>query len=193
MKNREYRPYKFNFKYEYKTYKNIGVEDKIIYKAEKNILYKLRFKIRKIYNWDEKRYRNFAKFSRWEEYVNEEIRNKINNDKKIYKDFVHYLEYERRSYKYSQSLIIGISVPAYMVLATGALTVFGLKSSNNCSVQDMLIINIFNWFMFVPILLAVIVILYTLLTRYTKRYYFYSDYIMVIKKNKKYILPAIKN
>lgn len=192
MKRDAYVPYNFNFKYEYQIYKNIGIESEIQHRAKKNIFYKLRLKIRKLFNRNEKKYKNFATFSQWEEHVKEVIKNIINDDKKLYKNFLHYLEYQRRYFQYTKSIITGIAVPAYMVLVAGALTIFGLDDSYKENVQDILIIKGFNWFMLALILLSAIAVLHILITRYTKRYYFYSDYQKVIKKNKKYILSAIK-
>lgn len=58
MKNDAYMPYNFNIEYEYLTYKNIGVEEKILYKAKRNTFYRLRLLIRKFFNKNERKYKN---------------------------------------------------------------------------------------------------------------------------------------
>ena len=175
MKKDVYIPYKFNSKYEYQTYKNIGLEHKIEYKSKKNICYKIYWRIRKLYNRNEKKYKNFKVFSEWEEYIRKETKNRIKNNKKAFKNFLHYLESRKRRYKYDQSLITAIGVPVYMTLMAGALALYNLVDFYNVHCK---------WFIFVLFLIVVFLILHIFLSNYTRRYYFYSDYIRITKKNK---------
>lgn len=176
MKNREYRPYKFNFKYEYKTYKNIGVEDKILYKAKKNVFYRLRLGIRRLFNWDDKKYKNLNKFSEWEKYVNS-IRPEFSNNT----DFIHFLKDSARHYDVKRNMVGSIVTPLYVVMMSSMLTIFLLPDGTEVIFEHVLL----AWVLFSVIL--VLTLLFLLRNNYknNKLYFFYMDYIKVIEEKDK--------
>lgn len=75
----KYNPYNFDREYEYRTYKNIGKQQEIDYKAQTNIAYKIYQWIRNKRNPQEKRYMNFDNYLEWEEYVVLQERDLVDN------------------------------------------------------------------------------------------------------------------
>ena len=169
MKNDAYMPYNFNIEYEYLTYKNIGVEEKILYKAKRNTFYRLRLLIRKFFNKNERKYKNLNKYSEWEEYVkNTSVADILNK-----KDFVHFLEAKARKYTVNSNIEMGITTPINVLILSGGLSVLLLFIQEFLSFYFVLVMwiifGILLWFIYV------LLIKNNLKTNY--KYFFYMDYI----------------
>ncbi len=174
MKNNSYMPYNFNFKYEYKTYKNIGKEYKIQYKAEKKILYRLYWLIRKVSNWNEKKYKNFNNFSEWKEYINH-TRLENNSNKE---DFIHFLEERMRNCDVNRNTIGNIVTPIYVILISGGLSILLIPAQNDKKYESVL----FAWCTFSVILLLILLFLLKYNHSKSNQYFFCKDFIEIIKK-----------
>lgn len=172
MGNKAYMPYNFNLKYEYQTYKNIGKEYRIQYRAQKNILYKLYWQIRKLFNHNEKKYKNINKFSEWEEYVNK-TRQEYSSDNK---DFIHFLEGKARFYDFSRNIVGSIVTPIYAVMMSGSLTIFSLLAQNN-----IFKVVLPGWWFFSIMLICIFVFLLKSNFRRSNLYFFFRDYIKTIE------------
>lgn len=177
MKNNAYIPYYFNLKYEYRTYKNIGEEYKIQYKAKKNVLYKLYWLIRKVFNWNEKKYKNLNKFSEWEEYINHKSLGDVSNKK----DFIHFLEGKARNSDLNRNIIGSIVTPIYVILISGGLTILLIPAQTTVIQEHILS----TWLFFSLLLLFMLIFLIENSYRRNMRYNFYRDYIKLIEKQEK--------
>lgn len=174
MKNDAYMPYNFNIEYEYLTYKNIGVEEKILYKATRNAFYRLRLLIRKFFNKNEKKYKNLNKYSEWEEYVkNTSVADILNK-----KDFIHFLEAKARYYDVIRHTVGTILTPIFVVILSGALTIF-LSPIQGDILPDVIL---FSWLSFIVILYIVLIYLNQSNNYRNNRYFFYKDYINIIEE-----------
>lgn len=118
MKSR-YLPYDFNEKYEYMTYKNIGVQHRIEYFAMKNIWYKWRLKIRNLRNRKENRYRNINTYTEWCEYVKRNNEGNINTVNKM-----RFLNARRRSNEVLAQSAQSIATPIYVCIITMQVSVY---------------------------------------------------------------------
>lgn len=174
MKNNVYMPFNFDFKYEYKTYKNIGKEYKIKYKAEKNVLYRLYWFIRKIFNWNEKKYKDLNNFSEWEEYVNQTRSGDTSNKK----DFIHFLEGKARGCDVNRNTIGSIVTPIYVILISGGLSILLLLVPKSDIYESVS----YAWCTFSVILFLILVFLLSYNHSKSNQYFFCKDYIEIIKK-----------
>ena len=173
MKNK-YMPYNFDYKYEYKSYKNVGVDVKINYKSKSNVFYKLRQFIRNLFNKNEKRYKKLNTYSDWENYVINSRKGRCLNRK----DFIHFLRSRERVCEYSHNIVGSVVTPMYVVLLSGGFTILLLPNENNPTID-----NIIPIWLFFTVLLSFI--LFFLMKRSHKKrneYYFYKDYIKIINK-----------
>ena len=174
MKNDAYMPYNFNIEYEYLTYKNIGVEEKILYKAKRNTFYRLRLLIRKFFNKNERKYKNLNKYSEWEEYVkNTSVADILNK-----KDFIHFLEAKARYYDVIRHTVGTILTPIFVVILSGALTIF-LSPFQGDILPDVIL---FSWLSFIVILYIVLIYLNQSNNYRNNRYFFCKDYIKIIEE-----------
>lgn len=184
MKNSTYKPYDFDFKYEYKTYRNIGIQDKIRYKAKNDIFCRLRLKIRKVHNRDEKKYKNFNNYSEWEKYVMAKLSGKYAYSLEYYSNFVHYLKEKERNYKFEQSTVVSIFIPILILLATGAVTIFA--GSDLVKEESPVLFKYgVDWFIFSIIVLIIFGIGFIYKKQKDTYYYFYKDYIKISMLYKK--------
>jgi len=174
MKNDAYMPYNFNIEYEYLTYKNIGVEEKILYKAKRNTFYRLRLLIRKFFNKNERKYKNLNKYSEWEEYVkNTSVADILNK-----KDFIHFLEAKARYYDVIRHTVGTILTPIFVVILSGALTIF-LSPFQGDILPDVIL---FSWLSFIVILYIVLIYFNQSNNYRNNRYFFFKDYIKIIEE-----------
>ena len=174
VKKASYMPYDFNTKYQYLTYKNIGIKHRVNYMAEKYFLYRFRRCIRNLRNNNDKKYKNFDSFLEWKEYV---IENKRQADYLNNKNFIHFLKGRLRTYDFKRNLIGNLVIPLYTVIASGLLAFILFL------VQDVkitfLMLDIWIWFSI--FLLFILIYLERLSKKTWNLYYFYKDYIEIVE------------
>lgn len=174
MKKGKYMPYYFDRKYEYRTYKNIGVEYRILKQAEKNIFCKLRWKVRKFMNAGERNYKNFDKYSEWEAYVNSlPFMNSSNKT-----DLLRFLQSRARLYDFARNIVGSIVTPFYAVLLSGALAVLIAMPMDKITY----VIVLYIWGFFCILLFVLLVFLYKMSWVKSNWYYFYRDYIEIVQR-----------
>ena len=176
MKNKEML-YNFDYKYEYKTYKNVGVDEKINYKSKGNFFYKLLRLIRFLLNKNEKRYKKLNTYSEWENYVIDSREGRCFKRK----DFIHFLKSRQRKCECCYDIVGSVVTPIYVVLVSGGLTLLLLPYQNDSTIS-----NAFGaWFLFTVLLIFILVFLIKRNYKYRNEYYFYHDYIEIISKQEK--------
>lgn len=118
MKKAEYIPYNFDIKYEYETYKNVGKDCEVQFRAVRSRFYKIYKKIRDWKNKGEKKYKRIDRYSQWEVYIKEKIRDYFYDPT----DFKHYLLKRERVCRLSatfwQASIIPILVGMISIISS---------------------------------------------------------------------------
>lgn len=172
-----YLPYGFDFKYELKTYKNIGVNYKINLLSNSNPFYYVRNKIRHVYNVHDKKYKNFDTYSEWKKYIID----KQSTDGCNYSDFKRYLLGNLREYEFQTNLISNILGPIQIAVGSGGLSIFLLIDDNIGIINKTFVVCTCFGFIMIFVL--------ALLTRQSekiyKKFYFFKDYIEVIDEKEK--------
>jgi len=170
---RKYLPYEFDFKYEYRTYKKIGREEKRRYRAENCFLFKVWWNIIKRRNRHEKKYKIIKNYSEWKAYVSEKKSNYIGNE-----DFIHFLKSNARKSEYSQGIIGNIVTPVYVALVSGGLTLLLLLAQKS----NLFIVASYAWGIFC--ILLILIFIFLLSRSFSKRNecYFYRDYIEIMRE-----------
>lgn len=175
---RNYIPYRFDFKFQYKTYKNIGISYRIEFNAKKKFLYKMRRIVRNVLNKNEKKYKNFDTFSQWEHYICEEFdAKKFANQK----DFIRYLKCRKRNAEIFCDMIGTVVTPIYVVMLTMGATV--LMNTDNINDSNMIKAGIIHGFIFMSIIL--VIVLFCLMVYFfgkRRKKYFFKDLIIVLEK-----------
>lgn len=118
---KKYMPYGVDLEFQYSTYKNIGKSYQIEFKARKKFFYKIVNYIRKFFNKDEKKYKNFDTFSQWKNNICEEFE-KIGAKNK--EDFIRYIMGVRRNKEIMCDMIGAVVTPIYVVVLTMGATLF---------------------------------------------------------------------
>lgn len=176
-----YKPYGFDYKYEYTTYKKIGYKNKVQYLSKSRLRYKLYKLFMYIINFKEFRYKNFDTHCEWRRYVESNLDTKgllCNNN---YENFLGFLKYEK-DYKNTVQKNIGVIViPIYMALLTVAVTLFSTINGEVGSENRILGF----WIVFGVIILAIFIFLLAKSHNISREYNFYKDYIKIIKNEKK--------
>lgn len=170
-----------NWNFQLKTYNHIGKLYKIESKAGRSLFYKLTKIIYKIFNRNERRYKNFDTYSEWKEYIYAEIK-----EKNIYnqKDFIHYLKKCKRDDELLLEIIETIATPIYVVILTMGITLF----FNN----DL--INMSGIFFMAVLIVWVYLLLACMSFKLKTRIYFYEDMIKLFKgKRQRYIFTPNMN
>lgn len=178
MKKKNYMPYNFDEKYEFKTYKNIGRSSKIYYCFKKNLFLKMYYKL-----WNneiEKRYKNYNTYSEWEKFILSQVASKYDYNLEYYNNFVHFLKEKKRHYEFGQSVINSIFIPILLLLATGVVTILLGNDFIKEECSFLLEFEI-NWFIFGLIVIMIFIIAYIFKVRNNKYYYFYKDYIEILE------------
>lgn len=178
-----YRPYNFDFKYEYKTYINIGKDHKIEYKADRSRIFKLYKSSIEFVNQNESKYKKFNCFSDWEQYVKEKIDIDYFYDEDNLKNFKKFLNKGKREKENAKSNIGNIVTPIYITTLSGSLT---FMCASNVSNQKF----VYVWIVFS--VFAIIIMMLSLRWSINKNhtYNFYKDYIEIIEKQEKEISEA---
>lgn len=168
MKKIQYKPYNFEFKFEYRTYKNIGTNYEVETMSKCNIAYKIRKFTRKIWNMKEKRYRNFDTYSEWEKYISEKVPERCSN----YKNFYHYLEQRRKVYDFSVEYGKTVALPIYVAIFSATMTLYAL-------IEAPVVALIFSM---LPLVVFILILMTIILKRQTDRRNFYRDYMSILEK-----------
>lgn len=170
MQKKEYMPYNFDFKFQFRTYKNIGRKHKIQFKSEKNVFYRWYAFLRDWHNKKERKYKDFDKFSQWRCYIEKEFKsNKYNNND----DLKHYLQVKADTNEDLSNVISAIVTPIYVCLITIATACLRLD-------QSLLL----QMFIYLSILLvAILVFLLVCHRKYRNRYIFYTDIIKILNND----------
>ena len=160
MENNKYKPYNFDFKFQYRTYKNIGIRHKNQFMAKK-MRYRIYETIRNLNNKDERKYKNFDTFSQWRRYIEEEFKGNLKN----YDDLKHYLQKRKDDYEFLRNVSGTIVVPIYVCMITMELSVYTTEGVD----PIFTIISVFAY-------------LITLCLRQKYRYNFYRDFIKILNQ-----------
>ena len=164
---KKYMPYEIDLKFQYRTYKNIGKTYKIHFESKKSWWYKVRKVVRNTINKRQKRYKTFDTFSQWENYIHEEFNVKKFNNKT---DYIHYLEFCRRNKEISYEMVGAVATPMYVFMLTVGMTL--LMSED----------EFFGYIVISVILFMVLPFLMNIFITNKRKYNFYNDLIMVLKK-----------
>lgn len=164
---KKYMPYEIDLKFQYRTYKNIGKTYKIDFESKKSWWYKVRKVVRNAINKSQKRYKTFDTFSQWENYIHEEFNVKKFNNKT---DYIHYLEFCRRNKEISYEMVGAVATPMYVFMLTVGMTL--LMSED----------EFFGYIVISVILFMVLPFLMNIFITNKRKYNFYNDLIMVLKK-----------
>lgn len=177
---KKYAPYGFDFKFQYRTYKNIGKTYWINFKAKKNFLYKIRRMTREIINKNEKKYKNFDTFSQWEDYIHEEFgAKKFSNQK----DCICYLKRSKRTAEIFCDMIGAVITPMYVVLLSIGATLIFNTDIVKIDTYDLSMIKayIINGYIYMSIMLTIVFCFLMLhFFKYRRKIYFYKDLINVL-------------
>ena len=176
-----YMPYNFDFKYEYKTYINIGKEYKIQYITNSNLISRIYKLIRAFLNKGERRYRNFNCFLEWEQYVKEKVEVDAFGIANNLKNFEKFLNKEKRENENIKSNLGSIVTPMYISLLGGFITF--MASENNMSYKK----TVYMWIFYSILVITVMVLLLKWSISRNRKYNFYKDYIEIIEGREKEI------
>lgn len=179
---RKYIPYGFDFKFQYKTYKNVGKTHWIDYKAKKNFLYKILRIVRNIINKNENKYKNFDTFSQWEHYIHEEFKTKKFDNKK---DCIRYLERSKRNTEIFCDMIGAVVTPIYVVMITIGATLTMNTNIVNIDTNEPNMIKeslVYGYICMSIVLFFVLIFLMLQFFRHRRKIYFFKDLIIVLKK-----------
>lgn len=167
MKNDKYLPYNMDFKFEYKTHRNIGEKCRIKFKAKSNKFYKIYYEFRNFINKGESVYKEFDTYSQWEFYVKNKYGKNIGNN-----DFIHFLKYKRRISKHYLDIWKSVATPMYICLiALGG----PVLEKDPFALIGFILIGLIAVF----ILVILLVRCYTLMSEY----YFCRDLIKILEQN----------
>lgn len=120
LMKKKYRPYNFDVKYEYRTYKNIGVNHRLEFLAGKSLIYKIKKFIRNCINQKEKRYRNFDTYLQWKEYFVDKMPKDSVNRINLY----HYLKESRDNTQFLTNEGETVAVPIYVAFLSISTALF---------------------------------------------------------------------
>lgn len=168
----KYLPYKFDSRYEYRTYKNIGKDEAIKYKAQKSVYYNILWKLRRLLNHDDKNYRQLKNYSEWKIYILEKNVNYMGNE-----DFIHFLGSKARRNEHLHSVQGNIVTPIYVVMVSGGLSLLLLPFQKKYIMEGALYV----WLSFCILVIFVLVFLLCCSYKQCNRHYFYRDYIEIIR------------
>ena len=152
---KEYIPYNFNEKYEYKIYSQIGLEYRKECKGKK------RKKNKKMLSFD--------KYSEWEKYFSDKF---LMSDYNAY-NFLHYLNEMLRMYQKFEDYFKALVIPVYMALITILLTIYLSMGFAPKRLIFALIVSV----------IMVIIICMYFLHQYSNRINFYADCLKIINDN----------
>lgn len=183
---KKYTPYGIDFKFQYRTYKNIGKTYQIEFKARKNFLYKILNCIRKFNNKNEKKYMNFDAFSQWKQWIRQELNLNEGNNKE---NITHYLEKYKRNSKIACDMMGAIVTPMYAVVLTLGVTLIMNTDvikiyMENIGIQSAEIIELYIYSGYISmsiIISSVLVLLMWMFRRNKMKLEFYEDLIDILK------------
>ena len=150
--------YDFDFKYEYRTYRNVGLD--YIPKG-------MGYKIRNFLNKNEKRYKKCNTYKEWKEYISNKTSSKqINNENKI--RFLYYKKRYHDNCLETVSIIMGPIILAFYSMGI-AIWIEDIKE------RSIVVIC--------SIILAIFIIffIYFICISNRRKNFFYDDYIEVLK------------
>lgn len=157
MKKKNYLPYNFDEKYEYRTYFNIGTRyrDSFFGKKQKE---------------NGNKYRDLDTYLSWKNYFFKKYLNKCSLDSKC--NFAHYLNKKAEFYKMKLEIIKAIAIPVYVLEITAFVTVL----SNEFR-------NLYMLIFLIVLLCFLIVIGISYIEKYERKVRFYKDCIVIINDN----------
>lgn len=180
---KKYIPYGVDFKFQYRTYKNIGKTCQIEFKARKNFLYKILNGIRKFNNKNEKKYMNFDTFSQWKQWIRQELNLNEGDNKE---NIIHYLEKYKSNSEIVCDMIGVIVTPMYVVVLTTGVTLFMntdiIKTNAGTQSEELIVSYIFSGYIIMSIFITGVLILLMRMFRKNKmKLKFYEDLISNLK------------
>lgn len=112
MKKQKYKPYFFDYKYELKTYKYIGVDYGDSISANKGWLQNARRWFRKhIYNRADSKYKICDTYEDWEIHVKSKLPMRTD-----YKNYIHWLIMQKQLAERELEIVKAILIPIYIAL-----------------------------------------------------------------------------
>lgn len=112
MKKQKYKPYFFDYKYEWRTYKYIGRDYGDSVTANKGLSGNfMRWFRKRIYNRRESKYKICNTYEEWECYVKSKLPMKID-----YKNYMHWLIEQKQSADIELETVKAILIPIYIAL-----------------------------------------------------------------------------
>ncbi len=112
MKKQKYKPYFFDYKYELKTYKYIGIDYGDSISANKGWIQNARRWFRKhIYNRAESKYKICDTYEDWEIYVKNKLPMRTD-----YKNYIHWLIMQKQLAERELEIVKAILIPIYIAL-----------------------------------------------------------------------------
>lgn len=170
MKRQTYMPYGLDMKYEYNTYKNIGMDYGDSKTASRGwIADVIRF-WRKKRNKDEKKYKFCDTYSVWEKYVTGMLKKNALN----YKDFLHWLYGKRYNAQEDLEIIKLILIPLYIALFSIIDIFFTAEMTENAKTISI-----------ISIMCVVGIISMCYFGSRNRKVVFYEDYIKIVENEEK--------
>ena len=112
MKKQKYKPYFFDYKYELKTYKHIGLDYGDSVSANKGWIQNARRWFRKhIYNRADSKYKTCDTYEDWEIHVKSKLPMRTD-----YKNYMHWLIMQRQFAERELEIVKAILIPIYIAL-----------------------------------------------------------------------------
>lgn len=174
MNKKDYLPYNFDSRYEYRTYKNIGRQIEIDYWEKKKLIYKLYNYCRKKNNKNESKYKNCRDYSEWEQYVVSKMPSEIIRTENL----IHYLKSKRRSGDFVKNIFSSVMTPLFMTYISVIITILVALYEN----ENEILINVYEHLPTLFIILLVYLLIYICIK--WNNYYFYDDYISILETHK---------
>lgn len=136
MKKQKYKPYYFDYKYELKTYKYIGIDYGNSVIANKGWIRNFtRWFRRNIYNRADSKYKICNTYEDWEVYVKSKL--PIRTD---YNKYLHWLIQQRRHAESELEIVKAILIPGYIALLSMKEIFFKEKTPELATVLVLIII-----------------------------------------------------
>lgn len=157
----KYKPYGFNERYEYRTYKNIGRDYGNRKYANMGLIYNAERFLRRKINTKEKSYAMCDTYLQWKKYVEKNLEKNLTDNE----NYMHWLIKQQRHYKERLEAIKVILIPLYIFILTILLE--GAQYNGT----QILVVTIFA-----EIIMCVSVM------KDTSKCSFYGDYIEVIEE-----------
>lgn len=166
MKKYSYRPYGINIKYEYKTYKNVGIDYGNRKDADLGWFDNFRRFLRKQINQKKNLYAFCNTYSEWETHVKEVVNKNILNSN----DLIHWL-YGRKHFE--EIFLAGIKtilIPIYITLFSLS-DVFGVRNGEEFKLISLILV-----------LIMIVFFSLNLLYNAMNRVNFFNDFILIAEK-----------